>query len=193
MHLLQTLQENMTRMMMITDAQDIIKKHQPQIITSLKDPDIRLVYNILYQYICYWLWTKAAISGDQIWKLCRERFYMCTNTHLERGTRIPCSCLLERKIMDSHLIQYFSHIYLYLYLWCWLLCSYDQVYWLVQFACSIRRRALDLLYGMCDVSNAKGIVEELLQVVLSKINLFLTNSFLLLGDLVLMCSSLLST
>ncbi|CAN6917140.1 unnamed protein product [Brassica oleracea] len=60
--------ENMTRMLMITDAQDIIKKHQPQIITSLKDPDI-----------------------------------------------------------------------------------------------SIRRRALDLLYGMCDVSNAKGIVEELLQ------------------------------
>ena len=29
---------------------------------------------------------------------------------------------------------------------------------------SIRRRALDLLYGMCDVSNAKDIVEELLQV-----------------------------
>ncbi|KAL1200907.1 AP-2 complex subunit alpha-2 [Cardamine amara subsp. amara] len=60
--------ENMTRMLMITDAQDIIKKHQPQIITSLKDPDI-----------------------------------------------------------------------------------------------SIRRRALDLLYGMCDASNAKDIVEELLQ------------------------------
>jgi AP-2 complex subunit alpha len=29
--------------------------------------------------------------------------------------------------------------------------------------CSIRRRALDLLYGMCDVTNAKEIVEELLQ------------------------------
>ncbi|KAF5940237.1 hypothetical protein HYC85_021404 [Camellia sinensis] len=29
---------------------------------------------------------------------------------------------------------------------------------------SIRRRALDLVYGMCDVSNAKDIVEELLQV-----------------------------
>ncbi|CAA7027715.1 unnamed protein product [Microthlaspi erraticum] len=60
--------ENMTRMLMVTDVQDIIKKHQSQIITSLKDPDI-----------------------------------------------------------------------------------------------SIRRRALDLLYGMCDVSNAKDIVEELLQ------------------------------
>nr|GMD16006.1 AP-2 complex subunit alpha-1-like [Ipomoea batatas] len=60
--------ENMTRMLMVTDVQDIIKRHQPQIITSLKDPDI-----------------------------------------------------------------------------------------------SIRRRALDLLYGMCDVSNAKDIVEELLQ------------------------------
>lgn len=32
-------------------------------------------------------------------------------------------------------------------------------------SCSIRRRALDLLYGMCDVSNAKDIVEELLQVI----------------------------
>ncbi|XP_010541301.1 PREDICTED: AP-2 complex subunit alpha-2-like isoform X2 [Tarenaya hassleriana] len=60
--------ENMTRMLMVTDVQDIIKKHQAQIVTSLKDPDI-----------------------------------------------------------------------------------------------SIRRRALDLLYGMCDVSNAKDIVEELLQ------------------------------
>ncbi|XP_061346347.1 AP-2 complex subunit alpha-1-like isoform X2 [Gastrolobium bilobum] len=60
--------ENMTRMFMVTDVQDIIKRHQAQIITSLKDPDI-----------------------------------------------------------------------------------------------SIRRRALDLLYSMCDVSNAKDIVEELLQ------------------------------
>lgn len=35
-------QENMTRMLMVTDVQDIIKRHQAQIITSLKDPDIRL-------------------------------------------------------------------------------------------------------------------------------------------------------
>ncbi|XP_042451765.1 AP-2 complex subunit alpha-1-like isoform X1 [Zingiber officinale] len=60
--------ENMTRMLLVSDVQDIIKRHQSQIITSLKDPDI-----------------------------------------------------------------------------------------------SIRRRALDLLYGMCDVTNAKDIVEELLQ------------------------------
>ncbi|XP_031500109.1 AP-2 complex subunit alpha-2-like [Nymphaea colorata] len=60
--------ENMTRMLMVTDVQESIKRHQAQIITSLKDPDI-----------------------------------------------------------------------------------------------SIRRRALDLLYGMCDVTNAKDIVEELLQ------------------------------
>ncbi|XP_020093761.1 AP-2 complex subunit alpha-2-like [Ananas comosus] len=60
--------ENMTRMLLVTDVQDIIKRHQAQIITSLKDPDV-----------------------------------------------------------------------------------------------SIRRRALDLLYGMCDVTNAKDIVEELLQ------------------------------
>lgn len=36
-------QENMTRMLMVSDVQDIIKRHQAQIITSLKDPDIRLV------------------------------------------------------------------------------------------------------------------------------------------------------
>lgn len=60
--------ENMTRILLVADVADSIKKHQSQIITSLKDPDI-----------------------------------------------------------------------------------------------SIRRRSLDLLYGMCDVSNAKDIVEELLQ------------------------------
>ncbi|KAL4384977.1 hypothetical protein GQ457_15G028160 [Hibiscus cannabinus] len=60
--------ENMTRMLIVADVQEIIKRHQAQIITSLKDPDI-----------------------------------------------------------------------------------------------SICRRALDLLYGMCDVTNAKDIVEELLQ------------------------------
>lgn len=60
--------ENMTRMLLVTDVQESIKRHQAQIITSLKDPDI-----------------------------------------------------------------------------------------------SIRRRALDLLFGMCDVTNAKDIVEELLQ------------------------------
>ncbi|KAH9660203.1 AP-2 complex subunit alpha-1 [Citrus sinensis] len=67
--------ENMTRMLMVTDVHDIIKRHQAQIITSLKDPDI----------------------SDSI---------------------VP-----------------------------------PLVFW----------RALDLLYGMCDVSNAKDIVEELLQ------------------------------
>jgi AP-2 complex subunit alpha len=33
--------ENMSRMLLVTDVQDIIKRHQAQIITSLKDPDIR--------------------------------------------------------------------------------------------------------------------------------------------------------
>ena len=32
----------MSRMLMVTDVQDSIKRHQAQIITSLKDPDIRL-------------------------------------------------------------------------------------------------------------------------------------------------------
>lgn len=43
----------MTRMLMVTDVQDIIKRHQAQIITSLKDPDVRL--NLL-----------SATSGDQL-------------------------------------------------------------------------------------------------------------------------------
>uniref|UniRef100_A0A804UJ92 Uncharacterized protein n=1 Tax=Zea mays TaxID=4577 RepID=A0A804UJ92_MAIZE len=33
--------ENMTRMLLVTDVQDIIRRHQAQIITSLKDLDIR--------------------------------------------------------------------------------------------------------------------------------------------------------
>lgn len=40
------LQENMSRMLMVTDVQDIIKRHQAQIITSLKDPDIRLTLSL---------------------------------------------------------------------------------------------------------------------------------------------------
>lgn len=39
-------QENMTRMLMVTDVQDVIKRHQAQIITSLKDPDIRWYLNV---------------------------------------------------------------------------------------------------------------------------------------------------
>jgi AP-2 complex subunit alpha len=31
----------MTRMLLVADVADSIKKHQAQIITSLKDPDIR--------------------------------------------------------------------------------------------------------------------------------------------------------
>jgi AP-2 complex subunit alpha len=42
------LQENMSRMLMVTDVQDIIKRHQAQIITSLKDPDIRLTLSVLH-------------------------------------------------------------------------------------------------------------------------------------------------
>jgi AP-2 complex subunit alpha len=33
----------MARMLLVTDVQDIIKRHQAQIITSLKDPDIRFL------------------------------------------------------------------------------------------------------------------------------------------------------
>ncbi|KAH9660205.1 AP-2 complex subunit alpha-1 [Citrus sinensis] len=40
--------ENMTRMLMVTDVHDIIKRHQAQIITSLKDPDIRRALDLLY-------------------------------------------------------------------------------------------------------------------------------------------------
>lgn len=47
------------------------------------------------------------------------------------------------------------------------------IYLIVNYFNSIRRRALDLLYGMCDVSNAKDIVEEILQVLT---NLCICNS-----------------
>ncbi|BAS81935.1 Os03g0112101, partial [Oryza sativa Japonica Group] len=43
--------ENMSRMLLVTDVQDIIKRHQAQIITSLKDPDIsirRRALDLLY-------------------------------------------------------------------------------------------------------------------------------------------------
>lgn len=40
-----SFQENMTRMLLVVDVQDIIKKHQAQIITSLKDPDIRYFFS----------------------------------------------------------------------------------------------------------------------------------------------------
>lgn len=43
----------MTRMLMVTDVQDIIKRHQAQIITSLKDPDIRLNFSFFYPFENY--------------------------------------------------------------------------------------------------------------------------------------------
>ncbi|KAI8016524.1 hypothetical protein LOK49_LG05G02017 [Camellia lanceoleosa] len=54
--------ENMTRMLLVTDVQDIIKRHQSQIITSLKDPDIRYV-DVILQLI-----DKAGdFVSDDIW------------------------------------------------------------------------------------------------------------------------------
>ncbi|MBA0609825.1 hypothetical protein Godav_010759, partial [Gossypium davidsonii] len=40
--------ENMTRMLIVADVQESIKRHQAQIITSLKDPDIRRALDLLY-------------------------------------------------------------------------------------------------------------------------------------------------
>ncbi|KAE8673674.1 AP-2 complex subunit alpha-2 [Hibiscus syriacus] len=40
--------ENMSRMLIVADVQEIIKRHQAQIITSLKDPDIRRALDLLY-------------------------------------------------------------------------------------------------------------------------------------------------
>ncbi len=37
------LQENMTRMLLVADVNESIKKHQAHIISSLKDPDIRYI------------------------------------------------------------------------------------------------------------------------------------------------------
>lgn len=86
-------------MLMVTDVHEIIKRHQAQIITSLKDPDIRSSYLIPFNKL--------------------SSFILLYN--------------------------FVNHIFI------------SPKY-------SIRRRSLDLLYGMCDVTNAKDIVEELLQV-----------------------------
>jgi flagellar biosynthesis/type III secretory pathway M-ring protein FliF/YscJ len=58
----------------------------------------------------------------------------------------------------------FTQSYSLIYSYILLVLLLVSVSLLVELSCSIRRRALDLLYGMCDVSNAKDIVEELLQV-----------------------------
>lgn len=42
----------MTRMLLVADVADSIKKHQAQIITSLKDPDIRYPWEQLWFLLC---------------------------------------------------------------------------------------------------------------------------------------------
>jgi len=48
--------ENMTRMLLVTDVQDIIRRHQAQIITSLKDPDIRQKVLLPLSTVAVWYW-----------------------------------------------------------------------------------------------------------------------------------------
>lgn len=48
----------MTRMLLVADVADSIKKHQAQIITSLKDPDIR--------YLGEWLWFLLFNKSDTL-------------------------------------------------------------------------------------------------------------------------------
>ena len=54
-------------MLMVTDVHDIIKRHQAQIITSLKDPDIRLnlrvlhFSNVFYFFMLFLMHMSAAV------------------------------------------------------------------------------------------------------------------------------------
>ncbi|KAE8697032.1 AP-2 complex subunit alpha-2 [Hibiscus syriacus] len=97
--------EKMARMLIVADVQEIIKGHQAQIITSLKDSDIRLKY---------------------------MQLQLASSKTLDMPS-VPCLKIT----IYSFLVMSFKS---------------DQL-----------KRALDLLYGMCDVTNAKDIVEELLQ------------------------------
>lgn len=51
-------QENMTRMLLVTDVQDVIKRHQAQIITSLKDPDIRCSLGLILYIEWFYQWKR---------------------------------------------------------------------------------------------------------------------------------------
>lgn len=128
------MQENMTRMLLVTDVQDIIKKHQAQIITSLKDPDIRYFFKLNF--------CEVSIFEICIWKIANFLLHIADYQQIFVWLRDSQSC----------------PIYTFAILYVNYKCNY-----------SIRRRALDLLYGMCDVTNAKDIVEELLQVKLMQL------------------------
>ncbi|OMO91005.1 hypothetical protein COLO4_18716 [Corchorus olitorius] len=93
--------KNMTRMLTVTDVQDNIKRHQAQIISSLKVPNIRI--------------TQVGV------------------------------CSLVSHLTNGH----------------------DKFFPLL----NIHRRALDLLDGMCDVTNAKDIVEGILQLMRKEMSL----------------------
>lgn len=119
------VQENMTRMLMVTDVQDSIKRHQAQIISSLKDPDIR------YQ----------PLTPDRL-SISRRLGVVSVLLNILNETSVLLTC--RRQFLPFQISSLN-------------VCLWGEI-------CSIRRRSLDLLYGMCDVSNAKDIVEELLQV-----------------------------
>ena len=59
-------------MLMVADVQDIIKRHQAQIITSLKDPDIRLtllscsMLNLSTLFLLIHLHNKEAICSPKV-------------------------------------------------------------------------------------------------------------------------------
>lgn len=69
------MQENMTRMLMVSDVHDSIKRHQAQIITSLKDPDIRLKALWPFLITSHFLSSSVAIDNRQMYL--RHRYYTC--------------------------------------------------------------------------------------------------------------------
>ncbi|XP_047325799.1 AP-2 complex subunit alpha-1-like isoform X3 [Impatiens glandulifera] len=90
--------ENMTRMLMVTDLQEIIKRHQAQIITSLKDPDIRYV-DVILQLI-----DKAGdFVSDDIWF--RVVQFVTNNEDLQPYAAIKVKEYLDKPSIHETLIK----------------------------------------------------------------------------------------
>ncbi|MCO5559345.1 hypothetical protein L7F22_012943 [Adiantum nelumboides] len=82
--------ENMTRMLLVTDVQESIKRHQAQIITSLKDPDIRV--------------SEQLMDGQ------RHEHYLLKDGFMMMHGRLCVTRPLRRKVKEeSHVPPYAGH------------------------------------------------------------------------------------
>lgn len=113
MHFLTTFQENMTRMLMVTDVQDVIKKHQSQIITSLKDPDIRLVFYHL-SISLFGLWTRIFIFlcsySEPVYLISIMKLVIVLNLKL-----LNLDCIYQNLNLDCNVVL-MKHVFLICFL-----------------------------------------------------------------------------